>query len=127
MPQPRSPDDEAKQIEAFKARIQGWADTLGVTVSFPEMKNATQVVIEAKTEEAKLKFIQWGIVSGVTKIVGEARWLEGRRVVVVRADLPKAARILMGVTVDPAAPQIIEAQKLLAHLLGAGEDACHLI
>jgi hypothetical protein len=96
MAQPLKPEDETKQIDQFKSRMQGWAATLGLDVSFPELKDGIQVTIEAKTVEAKAKFAQWGIVPEISKLIGEARWIEGRHVVVVHADLPKAYRIAVG-------------------------------
>ena len=124
---PQTLEEDVRQKELLQKNIRAWADTFGVSVSFSEITNGIQVTIEAKTKEAKVRFISMGILAGVTKVIVEARWIDRRRVVVAHADVPKNYQYLSLVIPDPSAPQIIEGLKLIAQFLGAPEDACRLI
>jgi hypothetical protein len=111
----------------LKDNIQAWADTIGVSASFADIKNGTQITIEAKTKEAKARFLSMGLVPGITKVMLEARWIEKRQIVVAHADMPKDFQMFSQLIPEPATPQIIDGQNLIARFLSAPEGGCRLI
>jgi hypothetical protein len=89
VPPPQTLEEDIKQKELLQKNIQAWAATIGVSASFSEIKDGTQATIEAKTKEAKARFISMGTVPGITKVILEARWIDRRKVVVAHAEVPK--------------------------------------
>jgi hypothetical protein len=127
VPVPQTLEEDAKQKELLQKNIRGWADTFGLSASFSEIRDGTQITIEAKTNEAKVRFVSMGIAPGITKIILEARRIDGRQIVVARAEVPKNYQYLSMLTPDPSVQQIIDGQRQIARFLGGAEDACRLL
>jgi cell division protein FtsW (lipid II flippase) len=127
VPLPRNEQESAKQKERLQKNIQIWADSLGVDIAFADLGNGMQIAAEAKTLEAKARFLSMGILYGITKIIAEVRRNGGQQIIVVRAEIPKKTPMILGIVPDPSAPQIIEGKKLLAQFLEVPESACRLI
>lgn len=126
-PIPATSEEAIKHKKELQDNITAWAETIGMNVAFPDVRNGTQATIEAKSNEAKARFISMGMFPGITKVIFEVRVIERRQVVVVRADVPKNLRILETAIPDSSAPQIIDGQNLIARFFGIPEGACRLI
>jgi hypothetical protein len=125
---PQTPEQEAKQKEAVQNNVEAWANTLGVVTSFSDIKNGMQIIVEAKTREAKIRFETMGLAPGITKVILESRWIDRRQIVVAyAAELPKRYEIYAGIIPDLSWPQITDAENLVARFLGAPDGACSMI
>ena len=69
VPIPLTVEQDAKQKEVLQNNIQGWADTIGLSASFNDIKSGVQVAIEAKTKDAKARLLSMGVVPGITKVL----------------------------------------------------------
>jgi hypothetical protein len=124
VPPPKNADEATAQKDTLERNVQGWADTLGVTITFADIDGGIRITGEAKSFEAKARFISMGIVGGITKIYVEARRIGEQQILAVYADVPKKSFFIWGLIPDPRAPQVIEGQNLLTKFVG-GE--CHML
>jgi hypothetical protein len=126
-----SPPQNDQEAEAQKLRLEKnikvWADSLGVDISFADLDNGIRATAEAKTPEAKVRFLTMGIMAGVTKLIAEMRRNGAQQIVVVRAEIPKKFLFIYGLTPDANDPHIIQGKQLLEQFLEVQEDACRLI
>src|SRR5437868_2324955 len=76
----------------------------------PSCRHQLPRIAQAKTNEAKTRFISMGLIPGVIKVILEVRSIERRLI-----------------EPDPSAQQIIDGQNLISRFLGAPEGACRLI
>jgi hypothetical protein len=126
-----SPPQNDGEADAQKLRLEKnikvWADSLGVDVSFADLDNGMRATAEAKTPEARVRFLTLGIMVGIIKLIAELRRNGAQQIVVVRAEIPKKLLFIYGLTPDPNDPHIIQGKQLLEQFLDVKEDACRLI
>ncbi len=128
MQQPKSMAEDADNRDQLRKNVQGWADTIGVAVSFSKITDGIQVTVEAKTDDAKAWFASMGLLPGVTKVFLQSRWLVGRQIIVAFAKVPKNYPLKLSAMVpDPTDPRIGYAEDQIAQIIGAGKGACSLI
>lgn len=126
-PAPKTAIEEIEQSARIRKNIQIWGDTIGISISFFYIPYGMQVVAEAKTIEAKSRFLSMGIVQGITKVTAEIRRNGDKQLIAVYSDVPKNTAFILGLTPDRSAPQILSGQALIAQFIEVPEDACHLL
>jgi hypothetical protein len=124
VPAMQGPDQEATQKETLKKNVQTWADTIAVVVTFDDISGGLRITAEAKTVEAKARFVSLGLLPGITKVILETRGIGQQQLVAAYAEIPKKMFMIYGLVPDPHHPQVIAAQNLLGQFMGG---ACHLV
>ena len=100
---------------------------IGFEISMSDIEGGFRVTIKAETTEAKNRLIALGAFPAVTTAILDFRRIGVQVIVTAYADLPKGLEFFAMFPPDPSNPQIIEAQKNIAKLLGAPDGVCHLI
>jgi hypothetical protein len=127
VPPPTNDQEVAEQKARLQKNIRVWGDSLGVNISFVDLNDGIQAIAEAKTPEAKARFLSMGIAYGITKLMAEARRSGKQQIIVVRAEIPKNTPMILGLVPDPNDPHLAEGRKLLAQFLEVPESACRMI
>jgi hypothetical protein len=127
VPPPANEQEATEQKARLQKNIRVWADSLGVDISFVDISDGIQAIAEAKTLEAKARFLSMGIMYGITKLIAETRRSGKQQIIVVRAEIPKKTPMILGLVPDPSDPHLEEGRKLLAQFLEVPESACRMI
>lgn len=125
MPPPQNSEQEIAQRENLEKNVKAWGDTFSVAISFDDVSDGgLRVTAEAKSIEAKARFISLGLLPGITKVFLEIRRINQQEIVVAYAEIPKTIFMPLGLIPDRNAPQVKTGQDLLTQFLGG---SCHMI
>ena len=119
--------EAAKQKAFLQRSLKQFGDQIGFDISMTGAVGGFRVTVEARTDEAKNRFLPLGVLPIVTTVFIDVQKYGPQMIVVARADLPKEFQNYTLITPNLQAPQIIEAEKQVGLFLGLTDDACHII
>jgi hypothetical protein len=118
----------AKQKAFLQKNLASWGDQIGFTITMADTAGGGyHITVEAKTDEAKNRFLALGVLPIVAVIYIEVQQYGPIISVVARADLPPEYQSYSRITPDLLAPPVVEAQSEIPYFLALPDNACHLI
>lgn len=119
--------EAAKQKAFLQKSLKPLGDQIGFDLSMSDTAGGFRVTVEARTDEAKNRFLSFGILPIVATVFIDVQKYGPQTIVVARADLPKEFQNYTFITPNLEAPQIVEAQRQVGLFLGLTDNACHII
>jgi hypothetical protein len=117
----------AKQKAFLQNSLKPWGEQIGFDISMADTTGGFRVTVEAKTDEAKNRFLAFGVLPVVAVVFIDVQQFGPQIIVVASADLPKQYKAYSLVTPNASAAQIVEAQQQIGFFLALPDNACHLI
>jgi uncharacterized membrane protein YjfL (UPF0719 family) len=119
--------EAAKQKVLLQNSLKQFGDQIGFDISISDTVGGFRVTVEARTDEAKNRFLSLGVLPIVTTVFIDIQKYGPQTIVVAHADLPKEFQNYTLITPNLQAPQIVEAEKQVGLFLGLTDNACHII
>ena len=119
--------DAAKRKDFLQKSLPQWGEQIGFDISMADVPGGFCVTVEAKTQEAKNRFLSLGVAPVVAVVLIDVQKFGPQYTIVARADLPKEYQNYSLITPNALAPPITEAQRELGFFLGGNDDSCRVI
>ena len=117
----------AKQKAFLQKNLPAWGEQIGFTIAMADTAGGYHITVEAKTDEAKNRFLAMGVLPVVALVHIEVQLYGPMISVVARADLPPEYQSYSRITPDLQAVPVVEAQSQIPMFLALPDNACHLI